>query len=405
MSSRHARLGTQHRREERGERGKLAAFRSWRRSRPFWGGLLLLIAGLELLAIPLSGVLIKGQVKLVIYIGIGGVFGVLIGALLLVAGVVLWVNPTHRVFYGIAGIVLGILSFPASNLGGFFLGMLLAIIGGALAFAWTPAPPAPLPFPPDPKTNSAQRMLALTAMPAMLVAGLSGVAHQAQSGNCILFGLICLPSSSASPSASASPSTSPSPSPGSSSSGPLPSLPLPTGTASPSPSASPSKTSGPNSTSSRKATVKHTSAPSGLTASSATSVLTASSATLHKMKLVGIVTLPVGGGSEQALELTATSASMSGVDIEVTEGGVTTRTKSPTLAFGSGMTLYTTKMCGQVEGITPTVCFTPSTASEVALKLASVLGKAVPITMTNVTVDQMLASGGSMRTDSLTMGL
>jgi hypothetical protein len=123
------------------------------------------------------------------------------------------------------------------------------------------------------------------------------------------------------------------------------------------------------------------------------------------MKLVGIVTLPAGGGSEQALELTASSASMSGVDIEVTQGGATTSTKSPTLDFSGGMTLYTTKMCGQVEGITPTVCFTPSTVSEVVLKLASVLGKAAPITMTNVTVDQMLASAGGMRTGSLTMGL
>jgi hypothetical protein len=116
-----------------------ARWRAWRRSRPFWGGLLLVFAGLELLAIPLSGILIHGAVKLVIYIGIGGVFGVLIGVLLIAAGIVLWVNPGHRVFYGIAGIALGIVSFPASNLGGFFLGMLLAIIGGSIGFAWTPA--------------------------------------------------------------------------------------------------------------------------------------------------------------------------------------------------------------------------------------------------------------------------
>jgi hypothetical protein len=116
-------------------------FRTWRRSRPFWGGLLLILSGLELFAIPLSGVLVRGAIKLVIYIGIGGVFGVLIGALLVAAGLVIWLNPTHKTFYGIAGIVLGIVSFPASNLGGLFLGMLLAIIGGAIAFAWTPIEP------------------------------------------------------------------------------------------------------------------------------------------------------------------------------------------------------------------------------------------------------------------------
>jgi Family of unknown function (DUF6114) len=121
------------------------AWRAWRRSRPFWGGLLLVLAGLELFGIPLSGVLGRGAIKLVIYIGIGGVFGVLIGLLLLAAGVMLWINPANRVFYGIAGIVLGIVSFPASNLGGFFLGMLLAIIGGSLGFAWAPVDSPPVP--------------------------------------------------------------------------------------------------------------------------------------------------------------------------------------------------------------------------------------------------------------------
>jgi Family of unknown function (DUF6114) len=115
-----------------------AGWRTWRRRRPFWGGLLLFLAGLELVTLPLSGVLIHGGLKLVIYIGIGGVFGVLIGALLIACGVALLVDPVHRSFYGIAGIILGIVSFPASNLGGFFIGMLLAIVGGALGFAWSP---------------------------------------------------------------------------------------------------------------------------------------------------------------------------------------------------------------------------------------------------------------------------
>jgi hypothetical protein len=127
-----------------------ARWRAWRRSRPFWGGLLLVLSGLELLALPLTGVLVHGQIKLVIYIGIGGVFGVLIGGLLIVSGLALWVNPAHRTFYSIAGLLLGLVSFPASNLGGFFLGMLLAIIGGALGFAWTPLPAAGTTVQPSP---------------------------------------------------------------------------------------------------------------------------------------------------------------------------------------------------------------------------------------------------------------
>jgi len=116
----------------------MAGWRNWRRSRPFWGGLLMLIAGIELVAIPLSGVLSRGQVKLVIYIGSGGVLGVLIGVLLIAAALLTWLDSAHRMFYGIVGVLLGIASFPATNLGGFFLGMLLAITGGAMGFAWTP---------------------------------------------------------------------------------------------------------------------------------------------------------------------------------------------------------------------------------------------------------------------------
>jgi hypothetical protein len=115
------------------------SFRAYRRSRPFWGGLLLILGGIELLGIPLSGILSRGAVRLVVYIGIGGVFGVLIGVLLVTAGIAVWSNPEHRAFYGIAGVILGVASFPTSNLGGFFLCMLLAIIGGSLAFAWAPA--------------------------------------------------------------------------------------------------------------------------------------------------------------------------------------------------------------------------------------------------------------------------
>lgn len=125
-----------------------STFRAWRRSRPFWGGLLLLLGGLEMLLIPLTGVLAHGQIKLVIYVGIGGVFGILIGGLLIACGLALWFSPVHKTFYAIAGLLLSLLSFIGTNLGGFFVGMLLGIVGGSLAFAWTPglmpeAGPAP----------------------------------------------------------------------------------------------------------------------------------------------------------------------------------------------------------------------------------------------------------------------
>jgi hypothetical protein len=113
--------------------------------------LLLLLGGLEMLLIPLTGVLARGQIKLVIYVGVGGVFGILIGALLIACGLALWFTPVHKTFYAIAGVLLSLLSFIGTNLGGFFIGMLLGIVGGSLAFAWypgAPAEPEPAPLPP-----------------------------------------------------------------------------------------------------------------------------------------------------------------------------------------------------------------------------------------------------------------
>ena len=93
---------------------------------------------MELLAIPLLSVLAHGSVKVVIYIGIGGVFGVLIGGLLVACGLLIWFHPVQRVFYAIAGVLLAVASFVATNLGGFFLGMLLGVTGASLSFGWTP---------------------------------------------------------------------------------------------------------------------------------------------------------------------------------------------------------------------------------------------------------------------------
>jgi hypothetical protein len=135
------------------------SFRAWGRSRPFWGGLLLLLAGIELVAIPLLSVLAHGSVKVVIYIGIGGVFGVLIGGLLMACGLLIWFHPVQRVFYAIAGVLLAVASFVATNLGGFFFGMLLGVTGASLSFGWTPGPgrlagqPRPRPRPAGPPSE------------------------------------------------------------------------------------------------------------------------------------------------------------------------------------------------------------------------------------------------------------
>ena len=172
------------------------SFRAWRRSRPFWGGLLLLLAGVELVAIPLLSVLAHGSVKVVIYIGIGGVFGVLIGGLLMACGLLVWFHPVQRVFYAIAGVLLAVASFVATNLGGFFIGMLLGVTGASLSFGWTQGPgrlagqhrPRPRPARPpseglglvlDTKT-AGERAVDRAGRVLREGAGASGVDHEAR---------------------------------------------------------------------------------------------------------------------------------------------------------------------------------------------------------------------------------
>ena len=107
------------------------SFWIWRRSRPFWGGLLVMIGASEML---LSG---QDLLSVAPHIGIQGLAGYLIPAHLLLMGVLLWLNPVDRIIYSLIAIFLALWSWTTSNLGGFFVGMLLGMVGGALAFAWT----------------------------------------------------------------------------------------------------------------------------------------------------------------------------------------------------------------------------------------------------------------------------
>jgi len=109
-------------------------FRTWRRGRPFIPGLCILLAGLEIYWAPHSSV---GKL---LSMGLPGISSLFIPIFLAVFAVTVWFFPTYRVFSGIAAILLALLSLVATNLGGFFIGFLLAMLGGAFAVAWTPRP-------------------------------------------------------------------------------------------------------------------------------------------------------------------------------------------------------------------------------------------------------------------------
>ncbi|RZU72226.1 hypothetical protein EV384_0575 [Micromonospora kangleipakensis] len=114
-------------------------FRRWRRTRPFWGGLFTALAGVEMFAstrMTLNG--------LSFHSGSTGLYSLLIPVILLTCGLLLWFSPAQRLFYAIVAAVTTIYSLMGLNLGGFFLGLLLGMVGSALGFAWAPtARPAP----------------------------------------------------------------------------------------------------------------------------------------------------------------------------------------------------------------------------------------------------------------------
>ncbi|MBM0277043.1 DUF6114 domain-containing protein [Micromonospora tarensis] len=112
-------------------------FRRWQRSRPFWGGLLVALAGFEMFGS--TRMTVNG---LSFHSGATGLLSLLIPAILVTCGLLLWFTPAQRLFYSVVAAITAVYSLIGLNLGGFFVGLLLGIVGSALAFAWTPTAPA-----------------------------------------------------------------------------------------------------------------------------------------------------------------------------------------------------------------------------------------------------------------------
>jgi hypothetical protein len=114
-------------------------FRAWRGTRPFWAGLFVALGGLPIAYFPYANLQI-GHLTLAMATT-AGAGSLIIGVLLVVLGVSLWFQKHVRVFAGVAAILLALVSIPVSNLGGFLIGFLLALIGGAMAVSWVPGEP------------------------------------------------------------------------------------------------------------------------------------------------------------------------------------------------------------------------------------------------------------------------
>lgn len=106
---------------------------AWRRSRPFWGGLLIMAGGLEVVATTWGGL------GLVQFSGLAGSTGWLVCAGALTSGVLVWCTPDRRILPGVLALAMAFISLVMANLGGLLLGFLLLSTGGAMTVTWTPA--------------------------------------------------------------------------------------------------------------------------------------------------------------------------------------------------------------------------------------------------------------------------
>ncbi|WP_027342016.1 DUF6114 domain-containing protein [Hamadaea tsunoensis] len=111
-------------------------FTAWRRGRPFWGGLLSILAGIEIFSSTQQSI---GEMD--IKVGMEGMQAYVIPLALVFAGFLAWFTPAQRHFYGLLVPVIAVYALIGVNFGGWFVGTILGMIGGAMIFAWSPAPP------------------------------------------------------------------------------------------------------------------------------------------------------------------------------------------------------------------------------------------------------------------------
>jgi len=110
-----------------------SGFGTWARNRPFAGGVLTVLAGIEMF---FSGQLDIGNIH--VQLGIEGFQATIIPVGMVLLGILAVLMPAHRIFYGVLSLVLAVYSLIGVNLGGFFVGMLLGSVGGILIVAWMP---------------------------------------------------------------------------------------------------------------------------------------------------------------------------------------------------------------------------------------------------------------------------
>lgn len=118
------------------------------------GGIFVILAGLLVALIGAAFTFSIGGLG-----GLVGLLGIIWGAIIIYAASQLRLNPSQHVTFGALILVFSLVSWIGA-LGGFFLGFILAFIGGILALAWAPpSTSTPLSYaapPPKSQTSPAR---------------------------------------------------------------------------------------------------------------------------------------------------------------------------------------------------------------------------------------------------------
>jgi len=99
----------------------------------------MLLGGAEIL------LTVWAPLPVVLHVGFQGSLGYLVPIVIMCGALLVVFTPNQRIFLACVTAVLGLASWLTSNLGGFVLGMLLTLIGSAMAFAWKPRPASRVP--------------------------------------------------------------------------------------------------------------------------------------------------------------------------------------------------------------------------------------------------------------------
>jgi uncharacterized protein DUF6114 len=335
------------------------AFRDWRRGRPFWAGLFVALSGLIILAPPYANLKLG---DLVISIKtLGGVSALLIGVLLEIAAGALWFRPAFRFPSGVLAVLLSLIALVTTNLGGFLLGTILGLLGGALAVSWTDNPRRKKKAPVGNQEPKATPLAALSLVGLVLLQPPSSVEP---------------PPSSEAPTSSAAPSTTAEPPSSTPSSSEPTEPPAPPPPAPEEPAASPEDLT-------------------PLVAANRSWTLQASRLELSGLDFTGIGEVPLDGALVKVLKFTSTSMKITNLVQTADLGGghslVTEAAPGSVSTVNSGkIELFTLRLKGNLDiiGIKIPVDYTAANPPPLNIPL---------VTFTEVTVQNTDLRGGVLK--------